>query len=298
MPAPHTPSDFPLARISAEALAALEQECGPIEDLHTLSPMQQGLFFHAIAAPDRDLYLQQLHGELRGALDVGAFEQAWRETVQRHSIFRGRFVWKGLAEPLFLVQPAAELEVAVTDWRALDALEQEQRLADLLRTDRRRGLALDRAPLMRVTVVRRGDRQWHWLWTHHHAVLDGWCIGLVLREVLDGYEALRSGKAAEPALRRPYRDYIAWLQQQDRSRADAFWREALADFTTPTRLSLSVAPAAVTMDDAAAAGEAELSLSVAATARLEAWARANRLTLNTVVTGAWARTARELFAQR
>jgi amino acid adenylation domain-containing protein/non-ribosomal peptide synthase protein (TIGR01720 family) len=285
----HTPSDFPLSHVGAGPLAALERECAPIEDLHALSPMQQGLFFHAIAAPDRDLYLQQLHGELRGALDVGAFEQAWRETVQRHAIFRGRFVWKALAEPLFLVQPAAELEVTVMDWRALDPAQQDERIADLLRTDRRRGLALDRAPLMRITLVQRGDQVWHWLWTHHHALLDGWCVGLVLREVLDGYEARRSGKPAEPAYRRPYRDYIAWLQRQDGSRAGAFWRDELADFITPTRLALSAAPAAAAMDDAAAAGEAELSLSAGASARLEAWARANRLTLNTVLTGAWAR---------
>ena len=285
----HTPSDFPLTRIGAGALAALDQECGPIEDLHALSPMQQGLFFHAVAAPDRDLYLQQLHGELRGALDVGAFEQAWREIVRRHAIFRGRFVWKGLAEPLLLVQPAAELDVTVTDWRSLDAAEQDERLADLLRNDRRRGLALDRAPLMRVTLVQRGDQVWHWLWTHHHVLLDGWCVGLVLREVLDEYEARRSAKPAEPAYRRPYRDYIAWLQRQDQSRADAFWRDELADFTTPTRLAFRPAAATAAMEDAAAAGDAELSLSVAATAQLEAWARANRLTLNTVLTGAWAR---------
>jgi amino acid adenylation domain-containing protein/non-ribosomal peptide synthase protein (TIGR01720 family) len=285
----HTPSDFPLSRIGAGSLAALEQACGPIEDLYALSPMQQGLFFHALAAPGRDLYLQQLHGELRGALDVDAFERAWRETVRRHAIFRGRFVWEGLAEPLFLVQPAAELEVTVQDWRALKPVEQDERIADLLRTDRRRGLTLDRAPLMRITLVQRGDQVWHWLWTHHHVLLDGWCVGLVLREVLDHYEARRSGTTAEPAYRRPYRDYIAWLQQQDRSRADAFWRDELADFTTPTRLTLPAAPAAAAMDDAAAAGEAGLSLSVAATARVEAWARANRLTLNTVLTGAWAR---------
>jgi non-ribosomal peptide synthase protein (TIGR01720 family) len=284
----HTPSDFPLGRIGSAALAALERDSADVEDLYALSPLQQGLFFHAIATPGQDLYLQQLHGELRGALDVAAFEHAWRELVQRHAIFRGRFVWEGLAEPLFLIQPAAELEVDVLDWRAIDADRQDQMLPDLLRADRRRGLVLDRAPLMRVTIVQRRDLRWHWIWTHHHALLDGWCVGLVLREVLDGYEARRSGKPVDPAYRRPYRDYIAWLQRQDASRAEAYWREALADFTTPTRVDMLGAPGTAA-DDTAAAGEAWLSLSSAATRQLEAWARANRVTLNTVLTGAWAR---------
>ncbi|MGJ4952834.1 non-ribosomal peptide synthase/polyketide synthase [Bradyrhizobium sp. HKCCYLS20291] len=285
----HTPSDFPLSRITSDALMRLEQACGPIEDLHVLSPMQQGLFFHALAAPNSDLYLQQLHGELRGDLDIGAFELAWRDLVRRHAIFRGRFVWEGLAEPHVVVLPTAEIEVAVQDWRGIDTSAQELRLAELLRDDRRRGMALDRAPLMRVTLVRRDDRHWHFLWTHHHVLLDGWCIGLVLREVLDGYEARRQGTAVEPAVRRPYRDYIAWLQRQDRIRADAFWRAALADFTTPTRLSLPAAPAGTITDEFEAAGEAVLSLSEAATAAIEAFARKHRLTVNSVLTGAWAR---------
>jgi non-ribosomal peptide synthetase component F len=142
---------------------------------------------------------------------------------------------------------------------------------------------------MRITVVQRRDLRWHWIWTHHHALLDGWCVGLVLREVLDAYESRQSGKPAEPVHRRPYRDYIAWLQRQDRSRAEGYWREALAGFTAPTRLSLLGSPACAAMDDAAAAGEAELCLSAAATEQLEAWARANRLTPNIVLTGAWAR---------
>ncbi|MGJ5178589.1 non-ribosomal peptide synthase/polyketide synthase [Bradyrhizobium oligotrophicum] len=282
----HTPSDFPLSRIGGEALARLEQACGPIEDLHVLSPMQQGLLFHALAAPGSDLYLQQLHGELRGDLDVGAFEMAWRDVVRRHAIFRGRFVWEGLDEPHFLVLPSAELDVTVQDWCGIDPSAQDAGMAVLLRDDRRRGLALDCAPLTRVTLVRRAERHWHFLWTHHHVLLDGWCIGLVLREVLDGYEARRNGTAVEPAVRRPYRDYIAWLQRQDRSRAEAFWRATLGDVTTPTRLSL---PAAAAMDDFDAAGELALSLSEAATARIEAFARKHRLTLNSVLTGAWAR---------
>jgi amino acid adenylation domain-containing protein/non-ribosomal peptide synthase protein (TIGR01720 family) len=285
----HTPSDFPLSRIAAGALAALERDTGQIEDLYPLSPMQQGLLFHAISAPGRDLYLQQLHGELRGALDLGAFEQAWQQIVQLRPMFRGRFVWQGLNEPLFLVEPAARLRFDVLDWRAIGDDEQDERLIDLLLADRRRGLALDRAPLMRITVVQRRDLRWHWIWTHHHALLDGWCVGLVLREVLDAYESRQSGKPAEPVHRRPYRDYIAWLQRQDRSRAEGYWREALAGFTAPTRLSLLGSPACAAMDDAAAAGEAELCLSAAATEQLEAWARANRLTPNIVLTGAWAR---------
>src|SRR5262245_51637476 len=64
-----------------------------VEDLYALTPMQQGLLFHALQTPESDLYLEQLHGELRGAVDADAFERAWQSVTARHAIFRTAFVW-------------------------------------------------------------------------------------------------------------------------------------------------------------------------------------------------------------
>src|SRR2546423_14432317 len=66
---------------------------------------------------------------------------------------------------------------------------------------------------------------------------------LVLKEVFGLYEALREGRAPALPPVRPYRDYIAWLQQQDLAEAEQFWRATLAGFTTPTPLEVERARA-------------------------------------------------------
>jgi amino acid adenylation domain-containing protein/non-ribosomal peptide synthase protein (TIGR01720 family) len=256
-----------------------------VEELYALAPMQQGLLFHALHASESDLYLEQLHGELHGDVDAAAFERAWQEVIARHAIFRTAFVWEGTGEPLQRVERKAAFRVDTRDWRGLSEVEQNERLMDYLRDDRRRGFALDRAPLMRVALFRLAGARWHWIWTHHHVLLDGWCLALVVREVLRCYEAFTKGASAPalPPASRPYREYIEWLARQDAGAAEAYWRKTLAGFTAPTRIRLVEEPST---DES---GQVELALTAAETQRLQAWARRHQLTLGTLVTAAWAR---------
>jgi len=84
---------------------------------------------------------------------------------------------------------------------------------------------------------------------------------------------------------RPYRDYLAWLAEQELTAAESYWRAQLAGFTSPTPL-----PDRPPSRPAEADGFASehLQLSAAATTRLQHFARQQQLTLNTVVQGAWA----------
>ncbi|MGH9829578.1 MAG: condensation domain-containing protein, partial [Blastocatellia bacterium] len=86
---------------------------------------------------------------------------------------------------------------------------------------------------------------------------------------------------------RPYRDYIAWLQQQDFAEAEAFWKEKLKGFTTPPRLGSRSASESST-EEAETHGEARIRLLVSETNQLMATARRRRLTPSTLVQGVWA----------
>jgi amino acid adenylation domain-containing protein len=256
-----------------------------IEDLYPLSPMQQGMLFHSLVAPESGMYFEQTSWKLTGALDVAAFNRAWGRVAERHSILRTAFVWEDLDEPLQAVYERVELPIEQHDWRKLTPAEQAIRLEAVLLADRGRGFDLAQVPLMRLALIRLADDAYQFIWSHHHLLLDGWSVPALLAEVLAFYQAFVQGQdlALEPA--RPYRDYIAWLQEQDKARAEAFWRQTLAGFTAPTPLMID---RGYTPPRAAPYGVHGAQLSAEATAALQALARQQQVTLNTVVQGAWA----------
>ncbi|RMF35672.1 MAG: non-ribosomal peptide synthetase, partial [Chloroflexi bacterium] len=260
-----------------------------IEDIYPLSPMQQGMLFHSLYAPETGVYFEQSSWTLRGPLDVPAFERAWQQVMDRHPVLRTAFLWEGLEEPLQVVYRRVDLPLEKLDWRGLPEAEQAERLAAFLQADRERGFNLAEPPLIRLTLIRTAEEAYQFVWSHHHSLMDGWSQPILVREVFTLYEALRRGQIISLPPARPYRDYIAWLQAQDRAKAEAFWREMLAGFTAPTPLTVDVPPArsrpAEGQDDYAMQ---RILLPAETRAALDALARKHQLTLNTLVQGAWA----------
>ena len=136
---------------------------------------------------------------------------------------------------------------------------------------------------MRLHLVRLGDESHRLLWTHHHMLLDGWCMPLVCREVLQHYYAMAEGRAVALTPAPAFEHYIAWLAQRDVDGALAYWRGRLQSVQVPTRLA---APPPVVEDSRYQ--EQSASLSAEATARLQAWARQHEVTVNSIVQAAWA----------
>ncbi|WP_324290034.1 non-ribosomal peptide synthetase/type I polyketide synthase [Pyxidicoccus sp. MSG2] len=282
-----SPGDFPLARLTPASLERLLRQYPDVEDLYPLTSLQQGMLFHAaLAAPGSGVFHEQLAWTARGQVNLPALRRAYAEVIARNAVLRTSFVHEGLPEPLQVVHAKAELPWTEHDLRGVPGDEQRTRMEAMVREDRARGFKLSHAPLTRMDVVRLGEEEYRFLWSHHHLVMDGWSVGIMLQQVFACYEALTSGR--EPALPRPptWRDYMAWLQRQDLSRAEAFWRKELAGFTSPTPLPAArpVAPGV----EAAVTGEEKLYLSPEATAALQSFTRKNGITLNTLAQGAWA----------
>ncbi|WP_204014810.1 non-ribosomal peptide synthetase, partial [Virgisporangium aurantiacum] len=208
-----------------------------VEDLYPLSPTQQGLLFHARYTPESRAYFDQLILRFEGALDLVTFTRAWQLVVDRHPVLRTAFVWDDVPQPLQVVQSRVELPVADQDWRGLPPDELDRRLVEYLTEDRAAGFDLGRAPLVRVAVLRSADHVHQVVVSHHHLVLDGWSVPIVLDELMNAYHAGLRG--AEPNLprRRPYRDYVGWLLQQDAAQAEDHWRRVFAGTTAPTTLT-------------------------------------------------------------
>src|ERR1041384_7725734 len=128
-----------------------------IEDLYELSPVQQGMLFQSLYAPQSGVYCIQLSCDLRGHLDVRAFVRAWQQVLERHTILRTSFFWEEIDKPLQVVHRRAALPLEEYDWRGLSTTEQATRLRVLLKADRQRGFDLSAAPLMRLALIRTSE---------------------------------------------------------------------------------------------------------------------------------------------
>ncbi|RKI08338.1 amino acid adenylation domain-containing protein, partial [Corallococcus praedator] len=282
----YTPADFPLAKLDARTLSQVQAKVDGFEDIYPLSPMQQGILFHTLLAPTSGVYFEQLSWSFHAPLDTQALRRTWEELLARHAVLRTTFLWEGIEEPLQVVRKQVALPWRELDWRGQTEEAQRQQLETFLAEDRTRGFDLAEGPLLRIALVRLDTNVHRFIWSFHHTMLDGWSMALLLKQVFALYQARVQGRVLPkgPAGAN-YRDYIAWLRQQDTGRSEDFWRAEFAGIQAPTSLPGDT-HAAVSVPQGHA--ERSIHLSSRSTAALQAFTRRQQLTLNTLVQAGWA----------
>lgn len=257
-----------------------------ITDIYPLSPIQLGMLFHSLYSSGSTMYFQQFYLQLEGQLDTELFKQAWQTVLDRHDILRASFVWEGVDTPVQVIKKQAKLSWHVDNWRHYNQDEQNEQFELFLESDRERGFELNRAPLMRFALFEMGAGAYQFVWSHHHLLLDGWSLPLILREVFTCYQALSNNTPLSLPKPIPYRNYLVWLQKQNQGKAKQFWQTRLQGFTKATSLIVDNKPSAL-VDWVADYAHKKSHLSEADTTKLQNFAKKHRLTVNTIVQGAW-----------
>ena len=257
-----------------------------IEDIYELSPVQQGILFHSLYAPELKLYLIQISFTVRGHFNLVAFDHAWQQVAHRHTVLRTSFYWEEIEKPLQVVHRSIKVPIEQHDWRGVDPVEQDERLQSFVKSDRQRGFDFSQAPLMRLTLFRLTDDSYQIIWSKHHLILDGWSTALVFQDVVQLYKGLCQSQDHSLAPCRPFKDYITWLRKQNLSKAEVFWRQMLSTVQAPTSLTNLEAENLSSQEERY--DEQQIKLSVATTAALQSLARQHQLTLNTLFQGVWA----------
>lgn len=256
-----------------------------IEDSYPLSPLQEGMLFHTLRDAGVGMYITQAVSRVDG-LDPEALRRAWQQVVDRHPILRTAFDWSDPERPRQRVYRQVDLRFDIKDWREQPPGEQRALLADLLEREREEGFRLDSPPLLRVTACRVSGSRWQTINTHHHILLDGWSGGIISGEVAKLYEAECRGEHIElpPAI--GFRRYIDWLAAQDLGQAERFWRRQLAGIDGPTPLPTDRCLGA-TQQGISSAGAWSIELDAPLCDALDSLAKRSRITLSTLVQGAW-----------
>ncbi len=260
-----------------------------IHPAYPLSPLQQGLLAHSSGNFSDGVDVVQIVMHLAEPLLAAAFAQSWRWLARRHAILRTTFDGGDAGRaPSQQVHGDAAVDFTWDDWRGVDAGVRGEKWDRLLAADRARGADPAGLAPWRVTVVQFATHDYRVLFTFHHLLLDARALLVLLPELFAAHEAYRAGCEPVAGEVRPYRDYIDWLQGREAAASLQYWRESLAGFHTPTPLPLARHGGRAGLPAGAGAHHRTLEREAERTAARGKFARANEVTMNTLVQGAWA----------
>ena len=270
-----TPSDITPARLNQQQIDELQQHYR-IADVLPLTPLQQGLLFHANTAQnnDDDVYAMQLDITVTGPLDPHRLHDAVHTVVHRHPNLAARFSQQ-FDQPIQIIPADPEMPWQYVELDAED-LDPDEQIQRVCAAERAAVCDLAHQPAFRAALIRTAPDRHRLVLTNHHIVLDGWSLPILLQEIFAGYYGQRLPAAGS------YRRFVSWLADRDVEAARTAWREVLAGFDTPTLVG---PPGRSGLGRRAAES---FRVPAETTGDLNELARAHHTTVNTVLQAAWA----------
>jgi amino acid adenylation domain-containing protein/non-ribosomal peptide synthase protein (TIGR01720 family) len=229
-----TPSDLTYPGLAIEELEALTRQ-HEIEDVYMLSPLQEGMYYQWLVSPNTSIYFDQITCRIKGKLDIAALQNSYQQLVARHAVLRTSFTHQYAGRSLQVVSKNVQSEFIYHELTG----DTEAQVIAAREADRARGFQLHEGSQMRLTVLNTGADSYELIWSHHHILMDGWCLGLLIKEFFEIYHALVHGKTPELEKAYPYSNYIKWLNGKDQSQSLAYWKTYLAGYETGSYLPKS-----------------------------------------------------------
>ncbi|WP_176560098.1 non-ribosomal peptide synthase/polyketide synthase [Brevibacillus dissolubilis] len=200
-----------------------------VANIYPLSPMQEGMLFHSLLDKGTEAYFEQLRINIQGDVDTTVLEASLNALIARYDSLRTVFIHEKVQKPRQIVLKERTTQIQVHDISALDEAAKQSALDEYIRLDRQKGFDLSKDVLIRLSAVKTSADAWLLIWSHHHIIMDGWCIPIILNDFFTIYGQLRQGAPLRPEPVYPYSTYIEWLEEQDKDEAKRTWHEYISD---------------------------------------------------------------------
>lgn len=253
-----------------------------VQDMYYLSPMQEGMLFHTLHHQEKGFYVEQMDMNVKGTLRYDLLEKSMNIIVERYDIFRTVFLHEKVKRPVQVVLKERPFTLDVVDLQDLSEDEQLERIEKFKQHDQLRGFDLSKDSLMRASVFQTGPASYRWIWSYHHILLDGWCFGLVVQELFAIYHALLHDIPYKLEPVKPYKEYIKWLEKQDKQASLQYWQQSLAGFDGQSTFKEQRK-----QTNEHELGEIEWSMSKEETAALSELALQQNATLSSALQSVW-----------
>lgn len=171
------PADLhPACGMTQTDINRLSEQYPDIEAILPATPVQQGMAFHTWSDDTSPIYHEQIVFSLTQPVEMDQVRRIWADIVARYPMLRARIL-NGYGASILLTvhrQSSADCRFFPANSMSVEAL---------LEHDRRTLFDLSSAPLIRISLITEGCTVQKLLLTHHHAILDGWSVALLVNEL-------------------------------------------------------------------------------------------------------------------
>ncbi|KRF50114.1 hypothetical protein ASG97_15690 [Bacillus sp. Soil745] len=253
-----------------------------IEEIYPVTSLQEGMLFHSEVTQSPE-YISQLSIDLIGDLDLDKLEEAWNETCRKYDVLRSVFRRNQLGDRYQIILNDIYYVFNHVDLTMFSEDESASKIENLLEHSKNRQMDLENGPLMNITLIQLSDHRFKFIWTHHHALMDGWSLQIVINHFLDNYRNPSNMVKDSDEHKIAYKQVMNHVRNMNKQDEAAFWNEELRDFEQEKALvGKKTDKEAFTADKVI-----EYSLPEELTERLIELSKRHRKTINTVVQGVW-----------
>jgi len=280
-----TPADMGNLRLTLEEFDSIVAYTGKeIEGIYSLSPMQEGMLFYSMFNKGESTYFQQFSFRINGSIDVKLFEKSFNILLDRYDVFRTVFIYENLEKPQQVVFKKRNAGIHFEDITGLSEEEKNSHVEVFRTNDRLRGFDLSKDTLVRLSILRTGEGTYNVVWSFHHIIMDGWCLGIIIREHIEIYQSLKYNKPYSLETAQPYRNYIGWLEAQKKEEPMEYWKKYLEGYENQALLARH---GRIPEKGKYELAELNFAIDEGVTQKLLNAAKENQVTLNTVFQTIW-----------
>ncbi|QUH28820.1 non-ribosomal peptide synthetase [Vallitalea guaymasensis] len=255
-----------------------------IQKIYSLTPMQEGMLFHAMNGTSSSVYFEQILFHLEGQLDIEILQESFNILLERYEILRTAIVYDKIDKPKQVVLAKRASDILFKDISDLDEKDRVDYIEEFKKDDIKRGFDLTKDTLIRMSVIKKDGNSYGLVLSFHHIIMDGWCLAIVIKELFEIYVALKEKQELDNKEIHPYSDYIQWFYKQNKEDAIEYWDKYLEGIETE-----SIVPnfTSNVTEEKYVLKEHIFEIEEGITEKLRLIAKDNKVTENTVFQSLW-----------
>ncbi|MBS7234201.1 amino acid adenylation domain-containing protein, partial [Flavobacterium psychroterrae] len=150
-----------------------------------------------------------------GNLDVDALSFSFETLLQRHEILRTIFKQDNDGKVQQYIQSLETVEFKIGFENLRNKKNSEELASQFIKSDFSKPFNLAEDLLLRAHIYQISDHKWIFTYVMHHIISDGWSMGILLKELLQNYNAkIKEELSVSEPLSIQYKDFAAWQKEQ------------------------------------------------------------------------------------